>query len=148
MNSATVSGPCVRMRRASSSSSVVIRLLTSASVTIEHGGFARSRQRPGEATYVEANLPDRRARSADTLDRTATLIYFRIVLVSFGHKESAVAEDKKLTTAAGTPVVDNQNVVTAGRRGPMLLQDVWFLEKLAHFDREVIPERRMHAKGS
>lgn len=33
-------------------------------------------------------------------------------------------------------------------RGPQLLQDVWFLEKLAHFDREVIPERRMHAKGS
>ncbi|WP_171451469.1 catalase, partial [Pseudomonas aeruginosa] len=43
---------------------------------------------------------------------------------------------------------DNQNVQTAGPRGPMLLQDVWFLEKLAHFDREVIPERRMHAKGS
>lgn len=43
---------------------------------------------------------------------------------------------------------DNQNVVTAGQRGPQLLQDVWFLEKLAHFDREVIPERRMHAKGS
>ncbi|MCK7489920.1 MAG: catalase, partial [Anaerotruncus sp.] len=38
--------------------------------------------------------------------------------------------------------------MTAGPRGPMLLQDVWFLEKLAHFDREVIPERRMHAKGS
>lgn len=55
---------------------------------------------------------------------------------------------KKLTTNAGAPVVDNQNVMTAGRRGPMLLQDVWFLEKLAHFDREVIPERRMHAKGS
>ena len=53
-----------------------------------------------------------------------------------------------LTTAAGAPVADNQNVQTAGRRGPMLLQDVWFLEKLAHFDREVIPERRMHAKGS
>ncbi len=46
------------------------------------------------------------------------------------------------------PVVDNNNVITAGPRGPMLLQDVWFLEKLAHFDREVIPERRMHAKGS
>jgi catalase len=56
--------------------------------------------------------------------------------------------DKKLTTNAGAPVVDNQNVTTAGPRGPMLLQDVWFLEKLAHFDREVIPERRMHAKGS
>ena len=53
-----------------------------------------------------------------------------------------------LTTAAGCPVVDNQNVLTAGPRGPQLLQDVWFLEKLAHFDREVIPERRMHAKGS
>ena len=39
-------------------------------------------------------------------------------------------------------------MVTAGPRGPQLLQDVWFLEKLAHFDREVIPERRMHAKGS
>ena len=56
--------------------------------------------------------------------------------------------EKKLTTAAGCPVVDNQNTMTAGPRGPQLLQDVWFLEKLAHFDREVIPERRMHAKGS
>lgn len=55
---------------------------------------------------------------------------------------------KRLTTAAGAPVADNQNSMTAGPRGPMLLQDVWFLEKLAHFDREVIPERRMHAKGS
>ncbi|MFW0853395.1 catalase [Morganella morganii] len=55
---------------------------------------------------------------------------------------------KGLTTASGAPVVDNNNVMTAGKRGPMLLQDVWFLEKLAHFDREVIPERRMHAKGS
>ncbi len=53
-----------------------------------------------------------------------------------------------LTTTNGSPVADNQNVMTAGPRGPMLLQDVWFLEKLAHFDREVIPERRMHAKGS
>lgn len=55
---------------------------------------------------------------------------------------------KKLTTSAGAPVADNQNIQTAGPRGPALLQDVWFLEKLAHFDREVIPERRMHAKGS
>ncbi len=56
--------------------------------------------------------------------------------------------DQKLTTAAGAPVPDNQNTMTAGPRGPVTLQDVWFLEKLAHFDREVIPERRMHAKGS
>jgi catalase len=55
---------------------------------------------------------------------------------------------KKLTTAAGAPVVDNQNVQAAGGRGPALLQDVGLLEKLAHFDREVIPERRMHAKGA
>ena len=55
---------------------------------------------------------------------------------------------KKLTTRNGAPVVDNQNTMTVGPRGPVLLQDVWFLEKLAHFDREVIPERRMHAKGS
>ncbi len=55
---------------------------------------------------------------------------------------------KKLTNNVGAPVADNQNVMTAGPRGPMLLQDTWFLEKLAHFDREVIPERRMHAKGS
>ena len=57
-------------------------------------------------------------------------------------------QDQKLTTNGGAPVPDNQNVQTAGRRGPMLMQDVWFLEKMAHFDREVIPERRMHAKGS
>ncbi len=57
-------------------------------------------------------------------------------------------EKKKLTSVSGRPIADNQNVKTAGRRGPMLLEDFWFLEKLAHFDREVIPERRMHAKGS
>lgn len=57
-------------------------------------------------------------------------------------------EDKKLTAANGRPVADNQNVQTVGPRGPMVLQDPWFIEKLAHFDREVIPERRMHAKGS
>ncbi len=56
--------------------------------------------------------------------------------------------DKKLTTAAGAPVADNTNSVTAGARGPMTLQNPWFIEKMAHFDREVIPERRMHAKGS
>jgi catalase len=54
----------------------------------------------------------------------------------------------KLTHATGNPVIDNQNILTAGPRGPALLQDVWLIEKLAHFDREVIPERRMHAKGS
>ena len=57
-------------------------------------------------------------------------------------------EHDKLTTNFGAPVPNNQDSLTAGKRGPMLLQDVWYLEKLANFDREVIPERRMHAKGS
>ncbi len=59
-----------------------------------------------------------------------------------------MSDAKKLTNNVGAPVPDNQNVMTAGPRGPMLLQDPWFLEKLAHFDREVIPKHRMHAKGT
>ncbi len=54
----------------------------------------------------------------------------------------------RLTTQFGAPVPDNQNSLTAGSRGPLLAQDVWLNEKLANFVREVIPERRMHAKGS
>ena len=45
---------------------------------------------------------------------------------------------KKLTTTAGCPVAHNQNVMTAGPRGPQLLQDVWFLEKLAHSTARVL----------
>lgn len=63
-------------------------------------------------------------------------------------KQKDKKNQQKLTTVAGAPVGNNQDSMTAGPRGPMMLQDVWFLEKLAHFDREVIPERRMHAKGS
>ena len=59
-----------------------------------------------------------------------------------------MTDKPKLTYVSGCPIANNQDSLTAGARGPMLLQDVWFLEKLAHFDREVIPERRMHAKGS
>ena len=54
---------------------------------------------------------------------------------------------QNLTNEVGAPVAENENALTAGPRGPVMLQDVWLLEKLAHFDREVIPERRMHAKG-
>ena len=53
-----------------------------------------------------------------------------------------------LTTAAGAPVADNNHTLTAGPRGPALLQDFWLIEKLAHFARERIPERVVHAKGS
>ncbi|MCC3356991.1 catalase KatA [Bacillus sp. REN16] len=53
-----------------------------------------------------------------------------------------------LTTSWGAPVGDNQNSITAGSRGPVLIQDVHLLEKLAHFNRERVPERVVHAKGS
>ncbi|MEN3930596.1 catalase [Microvirga sp. W0021] len=53
-----------------------------------------------------------------------------------------------LTTENGAPVSDNQNTQTAGPRGPVLLQDFLLLEKLAHQNRERIPERTVHAKGS
>ena len=57
-------------------------------------------------------------------------------------------QSKKLTNEVGAPVPSNEHSMTAGERGPVLMQDVWLMEKLAHFEREVIPERRMHAKGS
>jgi len=52
-----------------------------------------------------------------------------------------------LTTSAGAPVSDNQNSLSAGPRGPLLLQDYQLIEKLAHQNRERIPERPVHAKG-
>lgn len=55
---------------------------------------------------------------------------------------------KTLTTANGVPVSDNQNSVTAGERGPIVFEDFHLFEKLAHFNRERIPERIVHAKGS
>lgn len=57
-------------------------------------------------------------------------------------------EKKKMTTSAGAPVAENQNIQTAGERGPALMQNVWYMEKLGHFNRERIPERVVHAKGS
>jgi len=55
---------------------------------------------------------------------------------------------RHLTTNQGVPITDNQNSLTVGERGPVLLQDVQFIEKMAHFDRERIPERVVHAKGA
>jgi len=58
-----------------------------------------------------------------------------------------MADFEKLTNEVGAPIPDNENAITAGPRGPVVMQDVWLMEKMAHFNREVIPERRMHAKG-
>ena len=59
-----------------------------------------------------------------------------------------MTEKKQLTTAHGQPVGDNQNALTAGPRGPLLMQDYQLLEKMATFNRERVPERVVHAKGS
>ncbi len=56
--------------------------------------------------------------------------------------------EEKITTSSGSPVADNQNSLTAGPRGPLLVQDWQLFEKHAHFNRERIPERVVHAKGS
>jgi catalase len=55
---------------------------------------------------------------------------------------------KVITTATGFPISDNQNSITAGERGPIVFEDFHLFEKLAHFNRERIPERVVHAKGS
>ena len=52
-----------------------------------------------------------------------------------------------LTTSAGAPISNNQKSQTAGHRGPVLMQDYKLIEKLAHQNRERIPERAVHAKG-
>jgi catalase len=54
----------------------------------------------------------------------------------------------QLTTSAGNPIADNQNSLIAGPRGPLLMQDYQLLEKRAHQNRERIPERTVHVKGS
>src|SRR5579863_8446230 len=65
------------------------------------------------------------------------------------HQDMLMTPSKTpLTTASGIPVVDNQNSLSAGPRGPLLLQDFHLIEKLQHFNRERIPERVVHAKGS
>src|SRR5690606_35600586 len=72
-----------------------------------------------------------------------------IYLIVFTKINTDMEENKgKLTRQTGAPVPDNQNSRTAVPRGSLIMQDFWFLEKMANFDREVIPERRMHAKGS
>ncbi|MGA3185850.1 MAG: catalase [Bryobacteraceae bacterium] len=60
---------------------------------------------------------------------------------------SLMAQQRPITTNGGVPVGDNQNSMTAGENGPVLLEDIHLIEKLASFDRERIPERVVHARG-
>jgi len=62
--------------------------------------------------------------------------------------EVKMKKKRQLTTSAGIPIADNQNSLTAGERGPLMVQDWQLFEKHAHFNRERIPERVVHAKGS
>jgi len=59
-----------------------------------------------------------------------------------------ITKDKHLTTNQGVPVSDNQNSLTVGPRVPIVLEDALLFEKMVHFNRERIPERVVHAKGS
>ena len=66
----------------------------------------------------------------------------------FDYHEKNKGTNERLTTGHGCPVGDKLNSLTAGPRGPMLLQDVQYVDEMAHFDRERIPERVVHAKGA
>ncbi|MFO7316678.1 MAG: catalase [Bacilli bacterium] len=59
-----------------------------------------------------------------------------------------IEKDDTLTNRQGHPVTDNQNIRTVGNRGPALLENYDFIEKISHFDREKIPERIVHARGA
>lgn len=63
-------------------------------------------------------------------------------------RNDRVEDNRTLHSQSGAPVIDDLDTMTAGKRGPSMMQDVWLLEKLGSFHRENIPERIMHAKGS
>ncbi len=68
-----------------------------------------------------------------------------------GNPEKAPRDGERdgiLTTRQGHPVYDNQNLRTVGNRGPATLENYHFLEKMSHFDRERVPERVVHARGT
>lgn len=71
-----------------------------------------------------------------------------IPLADHDKKRQDVVKRETLTTRQGRPVTDNQNIRTIGNRGPATLENYHFLEKMSHFDREEIPERVVHARGT
>lgn len=74
--------------------------------------------------------------------------FFFSFLLQIHNSKIMKSKNKKLTTASGKPYVENENTMSIGSRGPLLLQDFILHEKMAHFNRERIPERVVHAKGS
>src|SRR3984893_19142237 len=81
--------------------------------------------------------------------RTRSLINTRARTTLGGGGMHTMSDERKtMTTDAGRPVGDNQNSLTVGPHGPVVFEDVLLFEKMAHFNRERIPERVVHAKGS
>src|ERR1700676_1620926 len=74
-------------------------------------------------------------------------VFIQKATLQYTTGEFKMSTSERFTNATGAPVRDNTNILTAGHRGPALVQDICLIEKLAHFDRELIPERRQHAKG-
>ena len=113
-------------------------LVASAEVPPERVGLALSptgRDRPIGGT--DGNEGEEGGSEADAADAKA----------GAGGELHQVAEDEVLTTQQGVPVADDQNTLRAGERGPALLEDFHFREKIFHFDHERIPERVVHARG-
>jgi catalase len=95
-----------------------------------------STRKPKNAVTESAERPAQ-ARYGDT----------SVELGSGGETHQRAVDDHELTTQQGTPIADDQNSLRAGTRGPALLEDFHFREKLFHFDHERIPERVVHARG-
>src|SRR5260370_28099277 len=100
-------------------------------------------------TPVNEHCCPYRAREDIPLKMTKRhLLKSATLALALGTVFTAGAENLHLTTDAGAPVGDNQNSQTAGPAGPVLLEDAHLIEKLQHFDRERIPERVVHARGT
>lgn len=98
---------------------------------------------PGQVTTKPANQPTKKC-SDDFGNEERDKAADQLSEYSKAHQN----EKEVLTTSAGKPIGDKTNVLTVGPRGPMLIQDFVFMDEMAHFDRERIPERVVHAKGA
>src|SRR5579862_262589 len=87
-------------------------------------------------------------KSTRTAAKTATIHDQKLERGEGGElHQTATGKASVLTTAQGGPVSDDQNSLKVGPRGPTLLEDFHFREKIFHFDHERIPERVVHARG-
>ena len=88
------------------------------------------------------SIPQQPKRSAEAHPASAN------VHRANGHNLYDECEKSNMTTSMGAPIVNDKDLISIGDNGPALLQDVQLIDKIAHFDRERIPERVVHAKGA